>query len=89
MGGMIEYQADEIVASGYLATPKSGSVPSTLVIHAWWGLNSSFKSLCDRLAQEGFVVSLLICMEEKSQKPLKSQTIAGSDGFSTGQNSSH
>jgi carboxymethylenebutenolidase len=24
------------------------------VLHAWWGLNSTFKNLCDRLASEGF-----------------------------------
>ena len=26
-----------------------------LVLHAWWGLTPFFKSLCDRLAAEGFV----------------------------------
>lgn len=55
MGEMISYQAGETTASGYLALPESGSGPGVLVVHAWWGLNSFFKSLCDRLAQEGFV----------------------------------
>jgi carboxymethylenebutenolidase len=26
-----------------------------LVLHAWWGLNDTFKSFCTRLAQAGFV----------------------------------
>jgi carboxymethylenebutenolidase len=28
-----------------------------LVIHAWWGLNGFFKSVCDRLAEAGFVAA--------------------------------
>jgi carboxymethylenebutenolidase len=39
----------------YLAVPQSGKGPGVLVLHAWWGLNGFFRSLCDRLAQEGFV----------------------------------
>lgn len=26
-----------------------------LILHSWWGLNTFFKSLCDRLANAGFV----------------------------------
>ncbi|HEU5170142.1 MAG TPA: dienelactone hydrolase family protein [Gemmatimonadales bacterium] len=40
---------------GYLALPTRGSGPAVLVLHAWWGLNDTIKSVCDRLAQEGFV----------------------------------
>jgi carboxymethylenebutenolidase len=43
------------IGSGYLATPKAESGPGVLVLHAWWGLNPFFRSLCDRLAEEGFV----------------------------------
>ncbi|MBK9923745.1 MAG: dienelactone hydrolase family protein [Anaerolineales bacterium] len=41
--------------NGYLALPSQADAPGVLVLHAWWGLNSTFKSLCDRLAAEGFV----------------------------------
>ena len=37
----------------YLAAPENGG-PGVLVLHAWWGLNPFFKSLCDRLAKQGF-----------------------------------
>lgn len=39
---------------GYLAVPNSGQGPGVLVLHAWWGLNNTIKSVCDRLAQAGF-----------------------------------
>src|SRR2546426_11816258 len=39
---------------GYLAMPKKGSGPGVLVLHAWWGLNDVFTSVCDRLAAAGF-----------------------------------
>jgi carboxymethylenebutenolidase len=41
--------------SNYLALPKSGSGAGVLVLHAWWGLNDTFRHFCDRLAGEGFV----------------------------------
>jgi carboxymethylenebutenolidase len=39
----------------YLAAPENGG-PGVLALHAWWGLNPFFKSLCDRLAEGGFTV---------------------------------
>ena len=41
-------------SKGYLALPSQPSAPGVLVLHAWWGLNPTFKGLCDRLAAEGF-----------------------------------
>lgn len=42
-------------SKGYLATPSQPEAPGVIVMHAWWGLNPFFESLCDRLASEGFV----------------------------------
>jgi len=42
-------------SAGYLALPTQPDAPGVIVLHAWWGLNSVFKSLCDRLASKGFV----------------------------------
>jgi carboxymethylenebutenolidase len=39
----------------YLAMPAAGKGQGILVLHAWWGLNSFFRDVCDRLAREGFV----------------------------------
>jgi carboxymethylenebutenolidase len=39
----------------YLAMPASGTGPGVLVLHAWWGLNTFFRSICDRLATAGFI----------------------------------
>ncbi len=41
-------------ASGYLATPASGSGPATIVLQEWWGVEEHIRSVCDRLAAEGF-----------------------------------
>ena len=38
-----------------LALPKGDKGPGVLVLHAWWGLNPFFKSVCTRLAEQGFV----------------------------------
>jgi carboxymethylenebutenolidase len=52
---MIEYPSNGGTGSGYLALPEGGVGPGVLVLHAWWGLNETFREVCDRLAQEGFV----------------------------------
>src|SRR5579859_2505713 len=40
---------------GYLAVPSAGKGNAVLVLHAWWGLNDTIKSICNRLAEAGFV----------------------------------
>jgi len=52
---MVEFKAGPGIGRGYLSiptTPKAG----ILLLHAWWGLNSFFKQLSDRLANEGYTV---------------------------------
>jgi carboxymethylenebutenolidase len=39
----------------YLAVPRREQGPGVLVLHAWWGLNRFFTSLCDRLAEQGYL----------------------------------
>lgn len=51
----ITFHAEGKSVSGYLALPEKGAGPGVLVLHAWWGLNEFFKTLCDQLAREGFV----------------------------------
>ena len=55
MSNMIEFLTNDQKVTGYLAVPESAKGPGVLVLHAWWGLNTVFKSVCDRLAQAGFV----------------------------------
>jgi carboxymethylenebutenolidase len=53
-GQDLTFEANGQSANGYLALPEQANVPGVIVLHAWWGLNSIFKDLCDRLAAEGF-----------------------------------
>jgi carboxymethylenebutenolidase len=48
-------QSQGSAGSGYVVAPDSGTGPGVLVLHAWWGLTPFFRSICDRLADEGFV----------------------------------
>jgi carboxymethylenebutenolidase len=54
MGEMIEFQGDGHIDRGYLAVPTSGRGPGVVVIQEWWGLVGHIKSVCDRLAADGF-----------------------------------
>jgi carboxymethylenebutenolidase len=51
---VVQFPIKETTGTGYLATPEKGG-PGILVLHAWWGLNTFFKQLCDHLAEAGFV----------------------------------
>ena len=51
----MEFQPGSKTSSGYLAVPSSGSGAGVLVLHAWWGLNTFFVELCERLAEQGFI----------------------------------
>jgi carboxymethylenebutenolidase len=52
---MVTFEAGDRTGTGYLAIPERGQGPGVLVLHAWWGLKSSFTAVCDRLAGAGFV----------------------------------
>jgi carboxymethylenebutenolidase len=55
MAQIVEFRSNGHMASGYLATPASGTGPGVLVIQEWWGLDSGIKEMADRLAAAGFV----------------------------------
>jgi carboxymethylenebutenolidase len=55
MSQTVEFPSNGETATGYLATPTSGTGPGVLVIQEWWGLVPQIKRVCDRLADEGFV----------------------------------
>lgn len=38
---------------GYLSRPAAPGGMPVLVLHAWWGLNSAIRAICDQLAQAG------------------------------------
>ena len=54
VGEMVDFEAGDAAARGYLAAPE-GSGPGVMVIQEWWGLAPQIKSVCDRLAENGFV----------------------------------
>src|SRR4030095_15254214 len=55
MAETVEFRSNGSKASGYLATPASGSGPGVLVIQEWRGLDSGIKEMANRLAQAGVV----------------------------------
>lgn len=42
--------------TGFFALPATGNGKAVLVLHAWWGLNSTMRVFCQRLADEGYSV---------------------------------
>src|SRR5829696_10268790 len=55
MGERIEFASNGWTASGYLATPASGTGVPLVVIQEWWGLVPHITDVCERFAAEGFV----------------------------------
>ena len=53
-GNRLNFNVNGEPVKGYLSLPSQSNAPGVLVLHAWWGLNLFFESLCDRLAAEGF-----------------------------------
>lgn len=51
----VTFPSTEGEAYGYLARPEAGEGPGVIVVQEWWGLTDHIKSICDRLAAEGFV----------------------------------
>jgi carboxymethylenebutenolidase len=50
----IDFPTSDGAAPGYLAVPAGESGPATIVLQEWWGLDEHIRSICDRLAGEGF-----------------------------------
>ena len=53
-GSMVKFPSNGGTTDAYLATPASGKGPGVIVIQEWWGLVGHIKSVCDRVAAEGF-----------------------------------
>ena len=50
----IEFPTSAGSATGYLAAPAGEHGPGVIVLQEWWGVDEHIRSLCDRLAAEGF-----------------------------------
>jgi carboxymethylenebutenolidase len=50
----IEFPTSAGTTPGYLAVPAGEHGPATIVLQEWWGLDEHIRSVCDRLAGEGF-----------------------------------
>jgi carboxymethylenebutenolidase len=50
----IEFPTSAGASPGYLAVPAGESGPATIVMQEWWGLDEHIRTICDRLAAEGF-----------------------------------
>jgi carboxymethylenebutenolidase len=53
LGAMVSFSSNGGTTQGYLAAPKSPG-PGVIVIQEWWGLAPHIKTICNRLASEGF-----------------------------------
>ena len=51
----IEFPTSAGTTAGYLATPAAGGGPGVVVLQEWWGVEGHIRSVCDRLAEAGFL----------------------------------
>jgi carboxymethylenebutenolidase len=51
----VEFESNGASAPGYLAVPEDGGGAATIVLQEWWGVDDHIRSVCDRLAHEGFL----------------------------------
>jgi carboxymethylenebutenolidase len=70
----VEFPSDAGTTPGYLVEPASGSGPATIVLQEWWGLDQHIRSVCDRLAGEGFfALAPNLYRGEPTTKPSEAQ----------------
>jgi carboxymethylenebutenolidase len=70
----VEFPGGAGTTPGYLAEPASGSGPATIVLQEWWGLDGHVRSVCDRLADEGFfALAPNLYRGEATAKPSEAQ----------------
>ncbi|HEX4483997.1 MAG TPA: dienelactone hydrolase family protein [Solirubrobacteraceae bacterium] len=50
----IEFSTSAGETKGYLASPAGGQGPAVIVLQEWWGVEEHIRSVCDRLAADGF-----------------------------------
>jgi carboxymethylenebutenolidase len=50
----VEFPTSAGSTPGYLAVPDGERGPATIVLQEWWGLEPHIRSICDRLAADGF-----------------------------------
>jgi len=50
----VEFTTAAGPAPGYLAVPAGGHGPATIIMQEWWGVDAHIRSVCDRMAGEGF-----------------------------------
>jgi carboxymethylenebutenolidase len=70
----VEFPSGAGTTPGYLAEPPSGSGPATIVLQEWWGLDEHIRSVCERLASEGFfALAPNLYRGEATAKPSEAQ----------------
>jgi carboxymethylenebutenolidase len=70
----VEFPSGAGTTPGYLAEPASGSGPATIVLQEWWGLDEHIRSVCERLAGEGFfALAPNLYRGEATAKPTEAQ----------------